>query len=168
MLRIRLRRTGAKKQPRYRVVVAESRSPRDGAFVEVLGWYNPQADPAQVVVNAEKAAQWIARGAQPSDRVAYLLRQAGVGESVGPDVAAESEPESKPTRRKSAAGARSSRSTTAAATSEVSDVTTASDPITATDSTTSSAAPDTGTTPTDATVPADAPEGADSAESAPA
>lgn len=76
MLRIRLRRTGAKKQPRYRVVVAESRAPRDGSYVEVLGWYNPQADPAQVVVNTEKAREWIARGAQPSDRVAYLLKRA--------------------------------------------------------------------------------------------
>jgi small subunit ribosomal protein S16 len=76
LLRIRLRRTGAKKQPRYRVVVAESSAPRDGAYVEVLGWYNPQADPAQVVVDAEKASQWIARGAQPSERVAYLLKQA--------------------------------------------------------------------------------------------
>lgn len=78
MLKIRLRRTGAKKQPRYRVVVAESSAPRDGSFVEILGWYNPQADPAQVVVDAEKAARWLDRGAQPSERVAYLLKQAGV------------------------------------------------------------------------------------------
>jgi small subunit ribosomal protein S16 len=80
VLRIRLRRTGAKKQPRYRFVVAESRAPRDGAFVEVLGWYNPQADPAQVVVNTEKARAWIARGAQPSERVAYLLKKAGLNQ----------------------------------------------------------------------------------------
>ena len=85
MLKIRLRRTGAKKQPRYRVVVAESNAPRDGSFVEILGWYNPQADPAQVVINTEKAAEWIKRGAQPSDRVAYLLKQA-----TSTDTAAES------------------------------------------------------------------------------
>ena len=79
MLKIRLRRTGAKKQPRYRVVVADSRAPRDGAFVEVIGWYNPQTDPAQVVVDTEKADAWLRRGAQPSDRVAYLLKQARLG-----------------------------------------------------------------------------------------
>jgi small subunit ribosomal protein S16 len=83
VLKIRLRRTGAKKQPRYRVVVAESTAPRDGAFVEVLGWYNPQADPAQVVVDTDKAAQWIAKGAQPSDRVAYLLKQASAAQAEG-------------------------------------------------------------------------------------
>jgi small subunit ribosomal protein S16 len=93
VLKIRLRRTGAKKQPRYRVVVAESSAPRDGAFVEILGWYNPQADPAQVVINTEKAAEWIKRGAQPSDRVAYLLKQAE---------AAASQPE--PTPEPTAAG----------------------------------------------------------------
>ena len=89
MLRIRLRRTGAKKQPRYRVVVAESRAPRDGAFVEIIGWYNPQSDPAQVVINTEKASQWIERGARPSGRVAYLLKQASAP-------AAEPEPEPAP------------------------------------------------------------------------
>jgi small subunit ribosomal protein S16 len=92
VLKIRLRRTGAKKQPRYRVVVAESSAPRDGSFVEILGWYNPQADPAQVVINTEKAAEWIKRGAQPSDRVAYLLKQAAAG-ATGDTVAAAPPPE---------------------------------------------------------------------------
>jgi small subunit ribosomal protein S16 len=92
VLKIRLRRTGAKKQPRYRVVVADSRAPRDGAFVEVLGWYNPQADPAQVVINTEKADAWLKQGAQPSDRVAYLLKQAGVGAPAEPVAEAEPEP----------------------------------------------------------------------------
>ena len=90
MLRIRLRRTGAKKQPRYRVVVAESRAPRDGAYVEVLGWYNPQADPSQIVLNTEKARAWIARGAQPSDRVVDLLKRAEAdqaGADAAPDAA---------------------------------------------------------------------------------
>lgn len=78
VLKIRLRRTGAKKQPRYRVVVAESSAPRDGSFVEIIGWYNPQADPAQVVVDTEKAARWLERGAQPSERVANLLKRVGL------------------------------------------------------------------------------------------
>ena len=99
MLRIRLRRTGAKKQPRYRVVVAESSAPRDGAFVEILGWYNPQSDPAQVIVDTEKANQWIARGAQPSNRVAYLLKQAGVGGLAEPEPVAAAEGEGKPAGR---------------------------------------------------------------------
>ena len=106
VLKIRLRRTGAKKQPRYRVVVAESSAPRDGAFVEILGWYNPQADPAQVVINTEKAAEWIKRGAQPSDRVAYLLHQAGVGQAEAPAAqpqAAESEAAKAPARGRSRA-----------------------------------------------------------------
>jgi small subunit ribosomal protein S16 len=105
VLRIRLRRTGAKKQPRYRFVVAESRAPRDGAFVEVLGWYNPQTDPAQVVVNTEKAAAWIAKGAQPSERVAYLLKQAELKQAqqeAAPEAAAPT-----PARRSSRAAAAS-------------------------------------------------------------
>ena len=103
MLKIRLRRTGAKKQPRYRVVVAESSAPRDGAFVEVLGWYNPQADPAQVVLDTDKANRWIARGAQPSDRVAYLLKQAGVGAAAEPEQRPAAAGDGKPAARKRAA-----------------------------------------------------------------
>jgi small subunit ribosomal protein S16 len=102
LLKIRLRRTGAKKQPRYRVVVADSRAPRDGAFVEVIGWYNPQADPAQVVVNTERADAWLKRGAQPSDRVAYLLKQARLGPPPEPAEAAP-EPAAAPRRRTSRA-----------------------------------------------------------------
>lgn len=93
MLKIRLRRTGAKKQPRYRVVVAESSAPRDGAFVEVIGWYNPQANPTQIVVDSEKAAAWIAKGAQPSERVANLLKRA---QSGGAAPAAEPAPAAAP------------------------------------------------------------------------
>jgi len=113
VLKIRLRRTGAKKQPRYRVVVAESSAPRDGAFVEILGWYNPQADPAQVVVNTEKAARWIERGARPSDRVAYLLKRAGLGQPVEAAPAA-AEPEAKPAGRKRATKAAPTAPTEAA------------------------------------------------------
>lgn len=78
MLRIRLRRMGKKKQPSYRVVVADSRAPRDGAFVEVVGYYNPRTEPATVEIDAERAKLWLARGAQPSERVARLLAAKGV------------------------------------------------------------------------------------------
>ena len=75
MLRIRLRRMGAKKQPSYRVVVAESRSPRDGRFVEAIGHYNPLTDPETVVIDAERARYWLDHGAQPSEPVARLLKK---------------------------------------------------------------------------------------------
>ena len=78
MLKIRLRRMGAKKAPFYRIVVADSRAPRDGAFVEEIGYYNPLTDPAEVVVDADKAKQWIKNGAQPTDTVRGLLKSAGV------------------------------------------------------------------------------------------
>ena len=75
MLRIRLRRTGAKKQPSYRVVVADKRSARDGSFVDHLGHYNPIPDPPEVVIDEEKMLKWLRVGAQPSDTVAHLLRK---------------------------------------------------------------------------------------------
>ena len=78
MLRIRLRRVGAKKQPSYRIVVADSRSPRNGAFVEVIGQYDPRTDPATVKVNADKAAKWLKTGAQPSETVALLFKKLGL------------------------------------------------------------------------------------------
>lgn len=77
MLKIRLRRMGAKKAPFYRIVVADSRSPRDGAFVEEIGYYNPASDPAELKVDNEKAAQWIKNGAQPTDTVRGLLKKSG-------------------------------------------------------------------------------------------
>ena len=77
MLKIRLRRMGAKKAPFYRIVVADSRSPRDGAFVEEIGYYNPTTDPAELKVDNEKAAQWIKNGAQPTDTVCGLLKKSG-------------------------------------------------------------------------------------------
>ena len=77
MLKIRLRRMGAKKAPFYRIVVADSRSPRDGAFVEEIGYYNPTSDPAELNVDNEKAAQWIKNGAQPTDTVRGLLKKSG-------------------------------------------------------------------------------------------
>lgn len=77
MLKIRLRRMGAKKAPFYRIVVADSRAPRGGAFVEELGYYNPVADPIEFKVDTEKAAEWIRKGAQPTDTVRGLLKKSG-------------------------------------------------------------------------------------------
>ena len=77
-VKIRLRRMGAKKAPFYRVVVADSRYPRDGRFIEEIGHYNPLTDPAEVVIDAEKAKKWIANGAQPTDTVKALLKKNGV------------------------------------------------------------------------------------------
>ena len=75
MVKIRLRRMGAKKAPFYRIVVADSRYPRDGRFIEEIGYYNPMTDPATVVVDAEKAKKWIANGAQPTETVRELLKK---------------------------------------------------------------------------------------------
>ena len=77
-VKIRLRRMGAKKAPFYRVVVADSRSPRNGRFIEEIGTYNPLTEPAQVVIDAEKAKKWIANGAQPTETVKSLLKKNGI------------------------------------------------------------------------------------------
>ncbi|MDA8237620.1 MAG: 30S ribosomal protein S16 [Chloroflexi bacterium] len=76
--RIRLTRVGATKQPTYRVVVADSRSPRDGRALEILGHYNPRTEPVEFSVDVDKTKAWLAKGALPSDTVARLLRSAGV------------------------------------------------------------------------------------------
>jgi small subunit ribosomal protein S16 len=81
LLKIRLRRTGAKKQPSYRVVVAESTAPRDGTFLEILGHYNPLTEPTTFEVDEARVRQWISRGATPSDRVARLLSKRGIIEA---------------------------------------------------------------------------------------
>jgi len=78
MVKIRLRRVGAKKKPQYRVVVADARSPRDGAFIDTIGHYNPLTDPETVVIAEDKARHWLERGAQPTDTVARLLAKAGI------------------------------------------------------------------------------------------
>ena len=78
MVKIRLRRMGAKKAPFYRVVVADSRSPRDGRCIEEIGTYNPLTEPATVSIDVEKAQAWIKNGAQPTDTVRTLLKNAGV------------------------------------------------------------------------------------------
>ena len=78
MVKIRLRRMGAKKTPFYRIVVADSRYPRDGRFIEEIGTYNSLAEPAVVNVNADRAQEWIKNGAQPTDTVRGILKKAGV------------------------------------------------------------------------------------------
>jgi small subunit ribosomal protein S16 len=77
-VKMRLRRMGAKKAPHYRIVVADSRYPRDGRFIEEVGFYNPMANPAEVKIDAEKAKKWISNGAQPTDTVRDLLKKSGV------------------------------------------------------------------------------------------
>ena len=78
MVKIRLRLMGAKKAPFYSIVVADSRYPRDGRFIEEIGTYNPLTDPASVNVDAERAQEWIKKGAQPTDTVRGILKKAGV------------------------------------------------------------------------------------------
>ncbi len=80
MVRIRLRRMGAKKQPTYRFVVADARAPRDGRFIEILGHYNPRTEPRTVVVDETKAREWLSKGAQPSDTVRRLFAEKGLVE----------------------------------------------------------------------------------------
>ena len=75
MLRIRLRRVGAKKRPSYRIVVADSRSPRDGAFVDLVGRYDPMTDPPTIVLDDQKISDWLQKGAQPSEPVERILRK---------------------------------------------------------------------------------------------
>jgi len=80
MVKIRLKRMGAKKKPFYRIVVADARSPRDGKFIEQIGTYNPLANPSEIKVDVEKAKKWLSTGAQPTDTVKKLLKIAGVTE----------------------------------------------------------------------------------------
>ena len=78
-VRMRLTRVGSKKNPIYRIVVADSRSPRDGKFIEIVGRYNPQTDPSTIELDETKIKDWLAKGAQPSDAVARLLKAKQVG-----------------------------------------------------------------------------------------
>ena len=83
MVKIRLKRMGAHKKPVYRIVVADSRSPRDGKFIEEIGFYNPLKDPAEITVKAERAAKWLKDGAQPTETVRALLKKSGVLDKNG-------------------------------------------------------------------------------------
>ena len=78
MLRIRLTRKGSKHQPHYRVVVADQRAPRDGAFVDILGHYNPRKQPITLVIDHDKTKDWLSKGASPSDTVEKLLKREGI------------------------------------------------------------------------------------------
>ncbi|MBM3947445.1 MAG: 30S ribosomal protein S16 [SAR202 cluster bacterium] len=82
MLRIRLRRVGKRKQPSYRIVVIDKRAPRDGAYLDQVGFYNPLEDPPRVTIDEAKATDWLRRGAQPSDAVEHMLRKLGVMEKA--------------------------------------------------------------------------------------
>ncbi len=82
MIRLRLRRMGAKKRPSYRIVAADQKSPRDGRFIESIGYYDPLTEPATIKINEERARHWLSVGAQPSDTVAHLLRRAGITASA--------------------------------------------------------------------------------------
>ncbi|MGE5618893.1 MAG: 30S ribosomal protein S16 [Sphingomonadaceae bacterium] len=82
MIKIRLRRTGAKKQPSYRIVVADARAPRDGKYIDLVGHYNPLTEPATIQVDVEKAAKWVGQGAQMTETVEKLFTRAGVIDQV--------------------------------------------------------------------------------------
>ncbi|OPL08359.1 MAG: 30S ribosomal protein S16 [delta proteobacterium ML8_F1] len=81
-VKIRLKRMGAKKKPFYRIVVADSRSPRDGRFIEEIGYYNPLTEPIDLKINTESAVKWLSEGAQPTDTVRELLKKNGVYEAI--------------------------------------------------------------------------------------
>lgn len=94
MVVIRLRRTGKTKQPSYRLVVADKRSPRDGKFIEIIGHYNPIRQPKELVVKSDRARYWLGVGAQPSDTVARLLKQVNVLDANGKVIAESAAPAS--------------------------------------------------------------------------
>lgn len=88
MIKLRLRRMGAKKKPSYRIVVADARAKRDGRFVEIVGQYNPLTEPTTIVLNGERARYWLSQGAQPTERVAKLLKIQGITDDNGKVIAA--------------------------------------------------------------------------------
>jgi small subunit ribosomal protein S16 len=81
-VKMRLTRVGSKKNPIYRVVIADSRSPRDGKFIEIVGRYNPQTDPSTIELKEDKVREWLAKGAQPTDSVRKLLKVQGIDSSA--------------------------------------------------------------------------------------
>jgi small subunit ribosomal protein S16 len=92
MVKIRLRRVGTKHKPMYRVVVADSRFPRDGAFIEIIGHYNPLAEPEAFDIDEEKALKWLKQGAQPTETVARLLSKLGIMDKFKPGSAVKPKP----------------------------------------------------------------------------
>ena len=107
MVKIRLRRVGAKGQPSYRLVVADVRAPRDGAFIATIGYYNPLTDPETVVIDEEKARHWLEQGAQPTDTAARLLAKAGIieeSEARKEKIKASTEAKPKASKKRAKAG----------------------------------------------------------------
>ena len=100
MVKLRLRRVGTKNKPMYRVVVADSRSPRDGAFIDIIGHYDPVADPEAFAIDEEKALKWLRQGAQPTDTVARLLSKSGAMEKFKPKSVAKPRPAKRKTTPK--------------------------------------------------------------------
>lgn len=99
MVRIRLRRVGKPKQPHYRVVVADARSPRDGRFIQIIGQYNPLTEPSTITIDNDKALAWLRKGAQPSEQVKSLLKRTGIWSEYVKDKG----PPPKPPKRKKTA-----------------------------------------------------------------
>jgi small subunit ribosomal protein S16 len=92
-VKIRLKRTGMKKAPSYRVVVADARSPRDGRIIEKIGWYNPLVEPSAIHIDEAKALRWLKNGAQPTDSVSSLLKRVGILDRFSQEKAAAKQPE---------------------------------------------------------------------------
>jgi small subunit ribosomal protein S16 len=100
LLKIRLRRVGAPKKPSYRVVIARSQAPRDGAFIEIIGHFNPLTDPETFDIDADKVKEWLAKGAQPTETTARLLIKAGIIEKPAPKKERPSAKKASPTKTK--------------------------------------------------------------------
>jgi small subunit ribosomal protein S16 len=118
MVRIRLRRVGKRKQPVYRVVVADQRDPRDGRFIEIIGQYKPLSNPSEINVDADKALEWLRKGASPSDSVIALLKRTGIWSTF---VADKGPPPKKVKKHKETAKREAAAAAAAAAATEASD-----------------------------------------------
>jgi small subunit ribosomal protein S16 len=121
VVRIRLRRVGAKKKPFYRVVVADQRSPRDGRFIEAIGTYDPHPDPAAVTIDVARAAHWVTVGARPSESVARLLRQQNIIDENGNVIATATEAQAEPSAETGAVGTEDEESETEESATEETD-----------------------------------------------
>lgn len=114
-VRLRLMRMGKKKQPTYRVVAADARSPRDGRFIEIVGIYNPRTEPSEITIDNAKAVRWLRDGAQPSDRVVKLLKISGAWEAFEAGTSVEELEAQQAKAAEAAAGAEGSETATTGA-----------------------------------------------------
>ena len=114
-VKLRLMRMGKKKQPTYRIVAADSRSPRDGRFIEVVGTYAPRAEPSTILIDNDKAVAWLAKGAQPTDRVLRLLDGLGLAKRPAHNNPEKAKPKKKAQERAAAAEAAAAKAAEAAA-----------------------------------------------------